>query len=160
MIDQNKLKEIFEYRDGSLYWKIQYGSRGLIGKKVGSLHPNGYLQTKLNNKRHLIHRLIFLMHYGYVPKILDHIDGNRLNNCIENLRETTASQNQFNTGLCKNNKSGYKNVQWVKNAKKWRVRLILNKKDKVFGYFDDVELAGLVAEEARNKHHKEFAKHF
>jgi hypothetical protein len=72
----------------------------------------------------------------------------------------TSPCDSFSILAAKNNKSGYKNVQWNKNSKKWHVRLIVNGKDKNFGYFDDVELAGLVAEEARNITHKEFARHF
>lgn len=160
MITHEKLKQIFEYENGKLLWKIRHGSHGQIGKTVGYLNTKGYFQTKINKKSYLLHRLIFLYHHGFLPKIIDHIDGNPTNNRIENLRQATSSENLFNSSLSKNNKSGYKNVQWNKKSNKWRVRLIINGKDKDFGYFDDVELAGLVAEEARNLMHKEFARHF
>lgn len=160
MITHEKVKEIFEYKDGHLYWKIRHGAHGQIGKRVGYLNSKGYFQTKVNNKTYLIHRLIYLWHYKNLPKILDHIDCNKANNLISNLREATVSQNLFNVVLWKSNKSGYKNVQWNKKSNKWRVRLIVKGKDHDFGYYDDVELAGLVAEEARNLMHKEFARHF
>ena len=60
----------------------------------------------------------------------------------------------------KNNISGYKNVNWDNKSKKWRVRIIGDKNRINLGLFEDLELAGLAAEEARNKFHKEFAKHF
>jgi hypothetical protein len=160
MITQEKLKQIFYYDNGNLYWKIRHGSLGMVGKKVGSLMQNGYYTTKINKKSYLIHRLIYLWHHGNLPQFLDHIDLNKGNNKIENLREATKSQNALNRKLLKNNTSGHKNVIFNKKSKKWLVRLTINGKDKDFGYYKNLELAGLVAEEARNITHKEFARHF
>lgn len=159
MITQQKVKEIFDYKDGCLYWKIRHGSLGIVGKKAGSLMQNGYYITKINGKSYLIHRLIYLWHYGFLPKELDHIDKNSLNNRIENLRQATRKENACNRGLPKNNTSGYKNVVWNNKSRKWLVRLRIDGKEKDFGYYHDIELAGLVAEEARNKYHKEFVRH-
>ena len=98
------------------------------------------------------------MHYGYIPQIVDHIDGNTLNNKIENLRAVSLNQNQHNRGIDKRNKSGFKNVAWCKRTKKWQVSLAVNNKSMAFGRFSDIELADLVAQEARDKYHKEFVR--
>ncbi len=152
------LHQIFEYRDGCFFWKITK-KKIKAGSKVGALGSNGYLSTNIQKKRYLLHRLIFLFHHGHLPKLIDHIDGNRFNNNINNLREATFSENICNSKLYKSSKSGFKNVYWLKNAKKWAVRLNINKKRVFLGLFEDIELADLVAHEARDKYHGKFAKH-
>ena len=159
IITQDYVKQLFEYRDGELFWKVKHSRSVLIGKKVGTKTKRGYFQLTINKKMYLTHRIIFLMHHGYLPKYLDHIDGNPSNNKIENLRAATLNQNQYNTKLNKNNNSGYKGVSWCESTNNWRVRIQVNKVSKLIGYFDDLELAGLVAQETRNKYHGEFANH-
>jgi hypothetical protein len=96
---------------------------------------------KINQKAHLAHRLVFLYHRGYLPEFIDHIDQNKLNNKIENLREITNSENQHNKGLNRNNSSGYKGVSWKRNHKKWRAGVQVNKKEIHLGYYDTPEEA-------------------
>jgi hypothetical protein len=157
IITQDQVKDLFEYRDGKLYGKIYVGARKL-GNAAGSLNSKGYLNTKINGKLYLNHRIIFLMFNGYLPQYIDHIDNNRLNNRVENLRPATLSQNSCNTKIAKNNTSGVKGVFWQK--KKWRVELTVKGKKKRFGCYDSLELAELVATEARNKYHQNYARHF
>jgi hypothetical protein len=98
-----------------------------------------------------------MMQHGYVPGIIDHVDGNPLNNKIANLRPATISQNAMNAKVYCTNKSGVQNVSWHKKAKKWEVKLQIKGKRIHFGAFDDIELAVAVAKAIRNKHYKEFA---
>ena len=149
--------ENFIYEDGILYCKKPRGK--LRYKEIVGTLGNGYIYASFNYKRYLLHRIIFLMFNGYMPKVVDHIDGNSLNNKIENLREATQQQNLFNSKLRKNNTSGVKGVNWHKLRSKWKVELRINGKKQHFGLFSDLELAELVAKEARNKYHKEFANH-
>jgi hypothetical protein len=153
------LNELFEYRDGELYWKRKTSNRDNIGQKAGTLNQRGYIKTGINKKIYSNHRLIFMMFNGFLPKLLDHIDGNKLNNRIENLREATNGENKQNSKLNKNSSSGVKGVHWNSREKKWQVRVQVGKKRMSFGYFKDLELADLVAQEARNKYHQEFARH-
>ena len=88
------------------------------GDIAGSLNKtNKYYQIRLNYKNYLVHRLIFLYHHNYLPKVIDHIDRNKLNNKIENLREVTHSQNLMNCKSYKNSSSKYKGVTWIKKIK-------------------------------------------
>ena len=97
------------------------------------------------------------MFHGYLPKCVDHIDRDQTNDRIENLRAATVAENQRNVALRKDNSSGVKNVCWNKRSKKWGVQLSFNGKIRHFGHYDNLELAELVALEARAKFHGKFA---
>ena len=159
MITKELLHELFEYKDGHLYWKVSRSQRVKVGNKAGGVHkPSGYYHIEFNSKKYKGHRLIFLMHHGNLPKVIDHIDGDKLNNKIENLREATQQQNCYNSGMKKLNTSGVKNVHLHKPTNKWLVQLMVNGKKKYFGLYEDLELADLVAQEARDKYFGEFAR--
>lgn len=159
MITKEKVLEFFEYKDGNLYWKKQLNNRGKIGQIAGSKNTRGCRIIGIGGKHYLMHRLIFLMHHGYLPKKIDHIDCNPNNSKIENLREANHAENSYNAKLRKDNTTGCKGVIWNKFAKKWMVVVKANKKVAYSGYFDNLEFADLVAQEARNKYHKHFARH-
>jgi hypothetical protein len=152
------LNQIYEYRDGKLFWKIKFTDKVVVGKEVGRVRGK-YKSTKINKKDYDIHRLVFLMHKGYLPKCIDHIDGDKFNNCIENLREANYLQNAHNSKIKKTNTSGFKNVTWKKERCKWKVEVSLKNKRHFFGYFDSLFHANEVAKQARNLLHKEFARH-
>jgi hypothetical protein len=158
MITQERLKEIFEYKDGALYWKKPNvkANRIKIGDRFGA-NDNGYRRGGIDGTNYLEHRLIFMMHHGFVPKYIDHIDNDTTNNHIENLRECTNGENQHNRILGKANTSGIKGVTWHSPTKKWQVRLGIGWKSKYFGTYYDINVAKFVAEIMRHKYHKEFA---
>ena len=157
---QEKVKTLFDYHpDGYLVWAVNR-RRGRIGNKVGTVHPNGYLRTTINKKLQSIHRIVYLWHYGELPKFIDHIDGNKLNNRIENLRPANDVENQQNAKLSVKNTSGFKNVTLCPQTKKWAVKIKVYGKQKTIGRYDDIELADLVAQQARAKYHGEFARSY
>jgi hypothetical protein len=158
MITQKDAQEYFDYKDVVLYWKVKASNRVKVGNPAGSFDPStGYHKIHVNYKFYKTHRVIFLYHYGYFPDFIDHIDGNKLNNRIENLRAATKSQNCMNQKISIRNTSGIKGVMWHKRDKKWVVALRVNSILHSFGYFKDKELAELVAVEATNKLHQEFS---
>lgn len=160
-ITQQLLKDLFDYReDGVFVRKVSTSNRVKVGDVVGWENVKGrYLAACVNGKKHYMHRLIFLYHHGYIPKYIDHIDNDGTNNRIENLREATHSQNLCNTKRRKINKSGAKNVSWCRSSKKWGVYLRIKGKQTYFGVYEDLELAELVAIEAREKYQGQFANH-
>lgn len=161
MITKELLHNLYEYKNGNLYYKkIIFGNtKRKIGDLAGYVTNEGYISVKVNRTTYLVHRLIYLMHYGVMPKQIDHIDGNPANNKIENLREVTGSQNCMNKKISKKNTSGYKNVCFIKKINKWRVQIKFSGKTLSFGCFDNVELADLVAHEVRSKYFGSYAKH-
>jgi hypothetical protein len=157
-ISKEYLDELFEYRDGKLFWKISKAKRIKIGQEAGSLKEKGYYHIGIDETNYLVHRLIFCIKNGFMPDFVDHIDGNPSNNQIENLRTATRSQNNCNSKIQKNNTSGVKGVAWIKARQQWVVNCQVNKKPKQIGYFKDFELAELAAIEARNLYHGAYAR--
>lgn len=143
MITQQQLHDLFKYENGYLYWKkklnIFYNKKNDC--KAGVSLKNGYVRIQVLNKNYLAHRIIYCMFYGYFPKLVDHIDGNKSNNKIENLREATVSENHQNKKMSKNNTSGYPGVTWHTSRKKWIARVGHNGKCLQIGYFDDKHIA-------------------
>ena len=154
MISQQRLHELYEYKDGSLFYK----DSGLEHKATPITNAHRYARLVVDRKAYALHRLIFLHCNGWLPKIVDHIDNDRNNNAIENLREATQQQNCLNRVTHKNSKSGIKNVYFVTSMKKWCVAMYVQRKQKIIGYFEDLEFAELAAIEARNKFHCSFAR--
>jgi hypothetical protein len=158
MITQELIYRLFEYKDGNLYWKMCGKRTDLIGTKAGTLDGDRW-QVTVDKKHYKLHRLIFMMFHGYMPEEIDHIDGNPLNNNIENLRPATRSEQLCNTGLRKSSKSGIKSVSWDSGRNKWTVVVTKNKQTMYRNRFDNLELAQLVAIEARDKYHGSFTRH-
>jgi hypothetical protein len=166
-ITQQQLKELFDYReDGNLVRKTSIAGNGntagrVVGHKPKHITRNcRYASTKINGQHYSVHKLIYMWHTGVWPEQLDHINKDSLDNRIENLRLATTSQNASNRKLFTSNTSGVKGVSWHKAQKKWFVYVDVNKERKNIGYFDDFELAELVAIEARDKFHGAYANHF
>lgn len=158
-VTQQQVQSLFDYKDGKLFWK-ENRARGKVkaGNEAGCLSTRGYHRLMIEYKEYSTHRIIFLHQHGYLPKIVDHIDGNTLNNHIENLRESDSQSNQYNRRKSVNNSSGCKNVSWNEKSQKWQVHVKHNKKVHAW-YVKDFELAELVAQEARNKFHGAFVNH-
>ena len=109
-LTQAEALELFWYNNGKLYWKPKQDSLMQHYKEAGCVNVHGYNVIGTNKKHYYTHRVIFLMHYGYLPKYIDHINGVRTDNRLENLREATVSQNNHNSKTPKTNTTGYKNV--------------------------------------------------
>ena len=153
---QKKLQELFDYRDGELYWKERIGTSIDLSKPAGYIGNDGYRAIQIEGKLYKAHRLIWKYHCGKDPKeFIDHIDGNKSNNNIKNLREATRQQNSFNKITQKNNKLGIKGVS--KHRNKYAARIIINGKKKHLGMFFTIEEARLAREEAEKKLFKEFS---
>jgi hypothetical protein len=167
---QEEVLRLFEYREDGLYWKErrrsdfktegrwQNWNQRYSNQKAGS-KSGPYVNVSINKIRYQEHRLVFLMFHGITPQIIDHIDGNRQNNNISNLRASTHTENLRNSKRPKHNQSGYKNVGWNKQKNKWQVKLTISKKSKSFGFYNDIDLADLVAYEARRLYFGCFANH-
>jgi len=123
--------DIFIYDNGKLYWKYTFGPRSKQGNQAGGVSTStGYRRVLVRNKRWLEHRIIFYIHHGYLPCMIDHINGDKEDNRIENLREVTQGLNRANSLVNYNSKTKYKGVDYRK-GRGFRVRV----QGKDFGMF-------------------------
>ena len=156
-ITQERLKHLMRYEDGKLYWVRPTAKWMKEGTEAGFIMNMGYRIACVDGRQIMMHRLVFLYHHGYTPEIVDHIDGDILNNRIENLRPATRSQNNINARTRNDNKSGQKGVRWREDQQKWQAGITVNKKKHHLGYFtafEDAKNAYLIAAQQL---HGEFA---
>jgi hypothetical protein len=160
-LTQEEAHRLFEYKDGALYWKEMVTSRtgNRVGKIAGSIHKSGYRIISVHGHQYKVHRLMFLYHHGYIPEFIDHINGIKDDNRIENLREATRTQNHQNRFIYKNNTFGIKGVSKQKNALNWRCRISYGNKPHELGGFKSKELAIEFMELWREMAHGTFANH-
>jgi hypothetical protein len=145
MLTQNDLKDLLHYDPdtGVFTWLV---SRGTVraGAEAGALHTkrNGkkYRQIMLFGKNYKAHRLAwFYVHAEFPSGEIDHIDGNGLNNKLDNLRAVTRTENCKNLRIPKHNTSGYPGVSWHKRRQKWRADININGKQKHLGLFENID---------------------
>lgn len=119
---------------------------------------NGYLISHVRKHRIPAHRAVWAFHNGEWPAgEIDHINGIRDDNGIENLRVATRNQNNRNRGAGKNNTSGYKGVSFHRQTGKWRSAIWVNSKRKSLGLFHDAHDAYKAYCAAAIEYHKEFS---
>lgn len=156
---RQELNYLFEYKNGRLYWKIKPASRVNIGDPAGFKSSAGYMIVKINSSGYLQHRLIYIMHYGVINDLIDHIDGNTLNNDIGNLRECTNAQNVCNGKLRNDNTSGSKGVSWHNRDHVWQAYINIPGRRLYLGSFNDFDVAAQILRIKRIELHGEFANH-
>lgn len=139
-MNQQKVRSLFDYRDGGLYWINDRGSNAKAGNRAGRLLKTGYRSIHVSGRRYQEHRLIFLWWHGVFPEQIDHINRKKDDNRIENLRRSNHSLNQANTNNRKS-ESGIRGVRFVDELGKWRARIWCNKKEYNLGYFESAEEA-------------------
>ena len=115
--------EFLRYSDGKLYWRVSRG-RNHVGVEAGSLSVLGYVVVGFGGERLMAHRIVYFLHTGEQPRLLDHVNRVKSDNRIENLRACTRRENVHNSGLYSSNTSGIKGVYW--DGRHWRARMWVN----------------------------------
>jgi hypothetical protein len=143
MSTQQELKELFDYdaATGHLIWKVDRGTNKMKGRLAGFLIKKGFIKIKINYVFYCEHRLVWMWHFGEMPLLdIEHINANKSDNRIENLREITKSEIRHRSKKAPLNKtSGFLGVYKHKN--KWRAKIKLNSKQIHLGTFDNPEEA-------------------
>ncbi len=155
MLTTEELKSKLHYnpKTGIFTWIGSTGSRAQNGTTLISVNHSGYIMVRLFKKHYRAHRLAWLYTYGEFPEGgIDHINQNKADNRICNLRDVDKQTNQRNTRLSKNNTSGKMGVTWNKRKNKWLTRIKVNYKDVFLGYFIELSDAIIAREEAELKY--------
>jgi len=159
MITQSELKDVVDYcpDTGVFTWKVSLSYRGKAGTIAGNVRKDGYWRIMIRNKMYYSHRLAWLYVHGEFPICyIDHINHNKSDNRIENLRNADTFSNAHNIKKFSTNTSGHKGICWHKKAKKWMARFKCRGKVYYLGVYSDIEEAVKVYEENAKKYHKEF----
>lgn len=150
---KDSLQSWFDYDGKTLSWKDKSRETKIC------FNNGGYPIIRYAGNARLVHRLVFILVHGYVPKQLDHIDGDRTNYAIENLRDCPQSQNAMNKIKQSNNKSGFKGVFWDKAFKRWVVAVAAYGKNYRKTGFKSAEDAYEFACLLRDMVHGNYANH-
>lgn len=160
----DNIGEYLKYDETSpsgLRWIKKICNKINIGDHAGTLDNRNYYKTQFAGKNFLNHRIIYFLHHGYCPEIIDHVDNVRTNNRIDNLREASISDNNCNTRIQSNNTSGHKGVSIYSSGKYqyWRVLIMKNRKLVINKYFplSEFQAACDFADEQRQLLHGDFS---
>jgi len=154
-----ELRRLFNYDEetGVLTRAVKVNKRSLVGDVAGSLTHNGYLKTGIDKAYYSVHRIIYKMATGIDPGNLeiDHINGDRVDNRMQNLRAVDCSTNMRNCRMLTANTSGRTGVRFEPARNKWRAYIHLNNKGFSLGRFtlkEDAIKAREAAEKANGFH--------
>lgn len=159
-MDVSELKKLLRYdpQSGSLFWDAK--GRGRIKKKpAGSKLSTGYIGVVIGPKRYLAHRLCWALFYGKWPSDqIDHINGDKTDNRIANLREATNLQNGRNLKISSRNTSGVSGVHFDAWAGRWRAAIKVNGKSINLGRWSDKDDAIRARKEAEIRYFGEWIR--
>lgn len=156
-----QLKEALHYApDTGVFTRLKASTNSVrVGDIAGTLNKKlGYVELSVLGYRTYAHRLAWFYVHGEWPKEIDHINGDRADNRISNLRPATKKQNCENKGLHPRNTSGFRGVHQCPKTKMWVARITNHGRGKYLGHFKTPALAGEFAELARSMmftHHRQ-----
>lgn len=163
MLTPAELRQIFRYDPdtGVLTWAVKISDKTMVGAPAGT-YSHGYLVVAVRKVMYRVHRVAWAMVYGAWPDEtadIDHINGNRADNRICNLRIATRAENIRNSRTRSNNKSGHKGVSWDKAKQAWMARIkATNGRIVHLGYFAAKHEAADAYRRAAPREHGAFAR--
>lgn len=154
------VRECFDYNPetGDLIWRARPGARRnwnnqFAGTIAGSSARHGYLKVSIDGGHYQAHRVVWLWNYGSLENLqVDHIDHDRRNNRVSNLRLVTLRENGMNIGLPKGNKSGVVGVRWRPKASRWHAYITVHQRHIDLGFFEKKSDAVAVRRAAEKEH--------
>lgn len=162
MPSAEELRQLIHYNPDTGVLTSKVTRKGLVkGQIMGCDSPHRYLLIRFKGPQYIAHRLIYRIVTGIDlgQQEIDHINGNTKDNRWSNLRVVERLENTWNTRKSKNNTSGVKGIDWVKNRSRWRARVAYNNKTFTLGLFSSIDDAVEAIAALREKLHAEFANH-
>lgn len=157
-----RLNDVLRYEGGIVYWRKRPSKksvRAVVGSEAGCIHHDGYRYIQLDECLIQTHQIVWALHHSDYPScFVDHINGNRSDNRIENLRLATAGENSTNRASAKGSTSGYLGVHFRTDCKLWRAQLSNRGKRIHLGLFDNEIAAAQAYNEAAIQLHGQFAR--
>ena len=156
IIDLEKARQMLAYdqNSGNFYWRESPRIGVKAGSQAGTINSKGYRLIKIDGRHILAHRLAWYFVHGRLPfDQIDHIDCNRDNNCIKNLRECNNAQNAQRSSVGKINKTGHRGICYLPRHKKYQASIGYNNKRKNLGLYQDFDEAVEVYELAKQRVH-------
>lgn len=151
-ITQQELKRLLWYHaeSGVFRWRFARAAHIKPWDMAGSKDNHGYIKIMIRQRLFKAHRLAWLYAYGEMPsEQIDHINGVRTDNRIENLRLVSNKHNQENVGPRSNNSTGFRGVSFNQKSRRYEAYITNNRKKISLGMFESPEIAASVAAEKR-----------
>lgn len=158
---QDDLKRILHYNPetGDFTLLIRLGRKYSANRILNSICPKGYYRVSIREKSYKLHRLAFLYMTGRMPDgIVDHVNGNPLDNRWCNLRIVNVSQSNTNRKTQKNNKLGTKGVSFCRKKNRFKAKITVRKKTIYLGLFTNIEDACAAYDNAAKIYHGEYRR--
>ena len=158
--DLKRVREVIDYDPLTGLFQWSKNRRGIRKGQIAGSFPrkrDSHMAIYIHRKKYYAHRLAWFISHGYFPVTIDHIDRDPTNNRLDNLRAAESVENSRNSGIYKNNKSGFKGVSWNEEKSKWKARIKVYKIEIHLGYFIDKREAAHEYNKAAIKWHGEFA---
>ena len=154
--------DVFSYVAGRVFWKKRpsiKSVRAVVGSEAGCQHHDGYRYIQLDGCLIPTHHVVWMLHNGdYPAKLLDHANGNRSDNRIENLRIATACENSTNRASAISSTSTHLGVHFRMDCGLWRAQISKSGKRIHLGLFDSEIAAARAYNEAAIRLHGQFAR--
>lgn len=161
MLSLDRLNQVLTYNPetGVFNWKQAISNRVHVGAEAGAITRNGYRMIRVDGENLYAHRLAWMFVHGQMPdRIIDHVNLDRDDNRIENLRECDHSENNCNSYLRRDSPSGIKGVGWDSHREKWACS-VRHRGRRLRKRFDTLAEAENWVRSVRESLHGEFVNH-
>jgi hypothetical protein len=152
-----RLRDMLKYdpNTGLVVWILPQSNRVRPGEQAGGITRLGYLRVGISGRDYMVHRVAWALHYGGWPAgVIDHMDGNKVNNRIANLRDVPASVNMQNRrSATGGSSSGLLGASWHAASGRWHARIKIGGRTTSLGYHATPEDAHAAYVQAKRRLH-------